>query len=142
MLDKEKIKAVKPSERQFKAEYYGRRVKVYFNLHTFKFSVKDAKLNIVLFHCNGIVLNNVTYQVGKAGRDRVRQEGVKNVHAYVCGEIDSLNTRCFNFDNFTQLYYRPEDVDNFVLKNDWSVNVWKSDFAVMDSKKVFIEGAK
>jgi hypothetical protein len=65
------------------------RVFVYFNLHRKLFSVKALEgenRGRVISHCDEIYLENVSFRVSEAGRQRVLKEGRKNVHAGVAGE--------------------------------------------------------
>ena len=67
------------------------RCEVYRNLHTGTFSVR--KLNagyrqgLVIGHPTRVVIDNATFAVQPAGRDKVRREGRKNVHAFVRGTL-------------------------------------------------------
>lgn len=65
------------------------KVFVYFNLHKKVFSVKalegDRKGRVVA-HREYVMLENVTFKVSEAGRQRVLAERRKNVHAGAVGE--------------------------------------------------------
>lgn len=67
--------------------HQGRKVKVYFNLHSHLFSVQDADTGLVLAHGNGIMLEDITFKVSQIGRERVIREKKKNVHAFVIGRF-------------------------------------------------------
>jgi hypothetical protein len=73
------------------ARFAGRKVLVYWNLHKNMYSVMDAVTRRVITHTRNIRLNNVTFKVSEAGRQRVLREGRKNVHAFVCGEVDGAD---------------------------------------------------
>ena len=60
-------------------------VQVYKNLHKGCWSVRQA--GKVVAHLDYICLENCNFHVGKSGRDRVRKDGVKNVHAYITGFV-------------------------------------------------------
>jgi len=66
-----------------------KKVRVYFNLHKKKLSVqqKTAKGWRVWTHADKISLENVTFKVSEAGRQRVLRERKKNVHAFVEGDL-------------------------------------------------------
>jgi hypothetical protein len=67
----------------------GTPVDVYWNLHRDCFSVRarsGAQAGRVIAHVDDFTLRDVTFVVGKAGRERVLAEGRKNVHAFVRGE--------------------------------------------------------
>ena len=63
-------------------------VRVYWNLHKKVFSVqtRQPKGWRVHSHHDELLLNDPHFKVSRAGNQRVRDTGVKNVHAYVTGE--------------------------------------------------------
>jgi hypothetical protein len=68
-----------------------RRVWVYFNLHKKQWSVKALtgdKKGRVIAHLDSIKLTDIHYRVQPAGLRKVRDTGVKNVHAGVVGWWD------------------------------------------------------
>lgn len=60
-----------------------KRSQVYFNLHKRLFSVQQS--GKVYAHADGVLLENVRFNVSKAGQRKVRETGRKNVHARVTG---------------------------------------------------------
>ena len=64
-----------------------RPVKIYRNLSSKCFSVMQD--SIVTAHVDAVVLSNVIWRVGQAGRLRVIREQQKNVHAFAIGTITS-----------------------------------------------------
>ena len=60
-----------------------KRSQVYFNLHKRCFSVQQS--GRVYAHADGVLLENVRFNVSKAGQRKVRETGRKNVHARVTG---------------------------------------------------------
>lgn len=90
------------------------RVEVYFNLHKYMWSVRSAKTGRVLLHTHEVHINNPTFVVRKAGRERVLREGKKNVHAFVRGDITVFD----DFDpdrlDYTLVSYNPYKHDTFV----------------------------
>jgi len=64
------------------------RAKVYFNLHTSTWSIKDCETGLVMGHADKVCLINVVPQVSQAGRNRVLIEKQKNVHAYLVGDVN------------------------------------------------------
>jgi len=60
-----------------------KRSQVYFNLHKRMFSVQQS--GKVYAHADGVLLENVRFNVSKAGQRKVRETGRKNVHARVTG---------------------------------------------------------
>lgn len=63
------------------------KVRVYFNLHTHKWSIKCMKTGLVIGHAGYVELSNAVPVVSEAGRQRVLKEKVKNVHAYLQGDL-------------------------------------------------------
>jgi len=97
------------------------RVEVYRNLHTGKMSVREAG-GRVLTHEDQVFLANPRFVVQPAGRERVRREGKKNVHAFVRGELRGFSVgQNLGFDNWQQweeATYNPYKYDSFVAKAD------------------------
>jgi hypothetical protein len=97
------------------------RVFVYFNLHRKCLSVKaleGERKGRVIAHADMVVLDNVTFKVSEAGRQRVIREQRKNVHAGVVGELQSMgiNTAMLNIAEalYSPLKYNPYKFDSFV----------------------------
>jgi hypothetical protein len=93
------------------------RVEVYFNLHKYTWSVRSAKTGRVLLHTDKVHINNPTFVVRKAGRERVLREGKKNVHAFVRGDItvfDDFEPDYHpNYLDYTLVSYNPYKFDTF-----------------------------
>ena len=67
---------------------HGDRVEVYRNLHNGTFSVRrNGKVVLHLRNWMTLHLQDVKFAVQPAGREKVRREGKKNVHAYVRGTV-------------------------------------------------------
>ena len=62
------------------------RVEVYRNLRTGTWSERRLNTGRVERHPLWVTMSNVTFAVQPAGRDKVRREGRKNVHAFVRGD--------------------------------------------------------
>lgn len=62
-------------------------VRCYWNLHKSCWSVQDAKTRRVIGHADKVLLREARFTVSQAGRQRVLEEGRKNVHAFACGEL-------------------------------------------------------
>jgi hypothetical protein len=70
------------------------KVAVYFNLHKKVFSVKALTgqlKGLVIYHSDYVELTNCTFKVSQAGRNRVLLENRKNVHAFVVGDLATLD---------------------------------------------------
>ena len=67
----------------------GIRVQVYWNIQQHRFSVVDLATGRVIpdLHPESLVLRDATFVVQRAGRERVRRERRKNVHAFVRGVL-------------------------------------------------------
>lgn len=99
----------------------GTEVRVYWNLHKKVFSVQTRrhidkytdsgqlsrqKVWRVHSHHEHILLNDPHFKVSQAGNQRVRDEGTKNVHAYVTGEWAWGNTAP-PFSDWHDVKYNP-----------------------------------
>lgn len=66
------------------------RVSVYFNVNKRCFSIRaeeGQEKGRVIAHADEVLLNEVTFRVSESGREKVRREGRKNVHAFVKGNL-------------------------------------------------------
>ena len=61
------------------------RIRAYYNLHRKCFSVQDYQTGLVIEHTDKLFVTNAMFVVRKSGNERVKQEGKKNVHAFVNG---------------------------------------------------------
>ena len=103
-------------------------VQVYRNLHktledgTKVFSVKNDK-GIVEDHVTEIAISRPIFRVGPKGNQRVRDEGRKNVHAYIQGKrmrtslIDDPTTG-IHPEEWVKITYDPYQHKSFVLVRD------------------------
>lgn len=89
-----------------------RPVRVYKNLHRDTFSVVQDGL--VVAHLDQLCLRDAKPVVSVAGRERVVQEGRKNVHAYLTGMLDETPAPKAR----VELTYNPYKSDHFYLKRD------------------------
>ena len=97
-------------------EFVGLRVMVYYNLHKKTFSVTyDGR---VILYADYVKLKNVEFRVREGGKEKVRQEMRKNVHAFVIGDlIDYCEYPCENMPEETNdrvITYNPYKYDSFV----------------------------
>ena len=108
-----------------------KKVRVYRNLHKQCFSVKQDGL--VRCHADHVTLENCHFIVSKAGQKRVRNEGRKNVHAYIEGvlvdtrEADKIvdGTKSdaeldAGKSDWKKAYYNPYTCDTFINQYDGS----------------------
>lgn len=90
----------------------GQLVKVYRNLNRDCFTIMDKQSRLVLGWAEFVMLKNVKFVVSKAGQAKVREKGVRNVHAFAVGEF--VASAPFNFPRHTQAYYDPYKTDTFI----------------------------
>jgi hypothetical protein len=100
-------------------DYIGKRVMVYYNLHKHTFSVTYKSK--VIMHADYVKLGDVEFRVRKGGKDRVRSEKSKNVHAFVIGDLmDFCEYPCDNIPDPSSdmiITYNPYKYDSFVYKS-------------------------
>ena len=97
-------------------ELIGKRVMVYYNLHKKTFSVQYR--GRVMMHADYVKLKDVEFRVREGGKEKVRQEMRKNVHAFVIGDlVDYCKFPCENLppeSNDKVITYNPYKDDTFV----------------------------
>jgi hypothetical protein len=98
----------------------GKRVMVYYNLHKHTFSV-TYKGKVVL-HADYVKLKDVEFRVRPTGKEKVRREKSKNVHAFVIGDlVDYCEYPCEKTPQEKDskvVTYDPYKYDSFVYKSD------------------------
>lgn len=93
------------------------KVDIYFNLHKKVLSVRHK--GRVIHHSNYVKILNPTFVVSEAGRQRVLKEKRKNVHAFVRGELASLdNNPKESAADLQTITYNPYKYSSFVKKSD------------------------
>jgi hypothetical protein len=107
------------TESQFDSLFIGKKVMVYYNLHKHTFSVTyDSK---VIMHADYVKLGDVEFRVRKGGKERVRSEKSKNVHAFVIGKLlDYCEYPCDEIPTPSSdkvVTYNPYKNDTFIFKN-------------------------
>jgi len=100
-------------------------VRVYFNLHRRRWSVWQR--GRVVAHTHHLVLRRVTWRVQPSGRERVRREGKKNVHAYASGWVTSV-APCPGSEQVVR--YNPYELETFVVGNN--IQLRTSQFAAFN----------
>ena len=97
------------------------RNRVYFNVREKNLSVLDYKTNKVIKKVTQAYLTNALFVVRKSGQKRVREEGRKNVHAFVNGIIQNrlpnnqdlfYNCHRVRYDPYTMDYFHYERIVN------------------------------
>lgn len=100
-------------------------VRVYFNLHRKCFSVQAKNASgawVVIAHVTGIHLSDVEPRVSQTGRERVKRERRKNVHALVTGYVVKAEFAP-SFAESDDLTYNPYTLVGFARKSDNAL--WK-----------------
>ena len=97
----------------------GKKVMVHYNLHKHTFSVTYKSL--VIMNADYVKLTNVEFRVRQGGKNKVREEKNKNVHAFVIGElVNYCKYPCENIpqeSNDNIVTYDPYKYDSFVYKS-------------------------
>jgi hypothetical protein len=97
----------------------GQRVMVYYNLHKHTFSVQ--KNGIVVMHADFVKLEDVEFRVRQGGKEKVRKEKSKNVHAFVIGNlVDFCQYPCDEIPEEPTgnvVTYNPYKYDTFVYRD-------------------------
>jgi len=86
-------------------------VHAYRNLHRKCLSVKQGGL--VKCHVENVVLKDATFVVSEKGRERVRKEKQKNVHAYVKGTVVDARDTDHLPSFWDDVHYNPYECDHF-----------------------------
>ena len=116
------------------------RNRVYFNTDKLCFSLLDYKTNKVVKYADNIFMTNALFVVRKSGQKRVREEGRKNVHAFVNGIIQNrlpnnqdlfYNCHSVRYDPYTMDYFHYERIVNgnaewLPVDRHWIGNVYLS----------------
>tara|TARA_R100000951_G_scaffold26533_2_gene22458 strand:+ start:3498 stop:3971 length:474 start_codon:yes stop_codon:yes gene_type:complete len=119
----------------FETAHIGRVVEVYYNTHRGRLSVRDAKTKKVFAHTHVVYLEDVSFTVQPAGRDKVRKTNRKNVHAWVRGTVVEM-WRGMGYASYrdwlystetapsvgTTVTYNPYKYDSFVTKEEIKVS--------------------
>jgi hypothetical protein len=107
------------TESQFDSTFLGKRVMVYYNLHKHTFSIRYNEK--VILHADYVKLGNVEFRVRQGGKEKVRADKSKNVHAFVIGDLlDYCVYPCENIPNPPSdniVTYNPYKHDSFVYKS-------------------------
>lgn len=97
----------------------GEYVFVYRNLRNKCMSVKSVETGLVIAHVTGVALKLATLRVSEKGRERVRREKKKYVHAGVFGLVDLEG---MDFETmYKRVTYNPYLNETFVDENGEAV---------------------
>ena len=129
------------TESQFDDLFLGKKVMVYYNLHKHTFSVTyDSK---VIMYADYVKLGDVEFRVRKGGKEKVRSEKSKNVHAFVIGKLlDYCEYPCDELpvtDSNRIVTYNPYKHDSFVYKqSEEPIYVAKEVDIINSQNKLFV----
>lgn len=90
-------------------------VRVYWNLHKHCWSVQNRKTGRVVRHVQACTLADVKFVVRPAGREKVRREGKKNVHAFAAGRYSLKNGLASYDKGARKVTYNPYVNETFVF---------------------------
>ena len=97
----------------------GEKVMVYYNLHKHTFSIQQQ--GTVVMHADYVKLRDVEFRVRQGGKEKVRSEKRKNVHAFVIGTlVDFCEYPCDSMPvepSANVVTYNPYKYDSFVYKS-------------------------
>ena len=113
------------------------RIRAYYNLHRKCFSVQDYQTGLVSEHTYQLFVTNAMFVVRKSGNERVKQEGKKNVHAFVNGIrtkyrqgiMPDFASHKVRYDPYTMDYFHYERIVNgqsewLPIDRHWIGNVY------------------
>ncbi len=127
----------------------GRNIEVNDRVHVYRNLTKDTlsikKDGLVCGYSSMIALHNVSFKVGKAGHKKTNEQGQRNVHAFVVGDIISaahINNveKAYNSlerQGYKRVYYNPYRVDQFVLYDGFEPLLESSE-AIVIMDRVYI----
>lgn len=99
-----------------------KQARVYYNVHKKTWSVQGyikGRGWIVLFHSPELWMENVSFKVSEAGRQRVLRTRRKNVHAYAVGTLCDIFSHSPKAETVS---YNPYRGGTFVTWNDRPVH--------------------
>lgn len=129
------------TESQFDKMFVGKKVMVYYNLHKHTFSVRYQ--GKVVMHADFVKLGDVEFRVRQGGKEKVRDEKSKNVHAFVIGTLlEYCEYPCFGIPEPPSEFvvtYDPYKYDSFVNKFTKEPVYFANEVDMINSKdKIFI----
>ncbi len=122
----------------------GQKVEIYRNLRKKCYSIRQkGKVIAYLGFTNELILRGVKFVVQPAGRDRVRRENKKNVHAFVRGTVirtgglerEGILRRCGRM-----VRYDPYTMDSFEATQDRPFVGWDGDPVYEGEHAIFRNG--
>jgi hypothetical protein len=129
------------TESQFDSLFIGKKVMVYYNLHKHTFSVTyNSK---VIMYADYVKLGDVEFRVRQGGKEKVRSEKSKNVHAFVIGKLlDYCEYPCDEMPTPSSdkvVTYNPYKHDTFVFKDTEEPVYYAQEVDMINAKdKLFV----
>lgn len=123
------------------------RVETYYNVtkQCLSYRTRWGKVE----HARAMILNNVTFAVQPAGREKVRQEKRKNVHAFVRGDMTWIASPMESLEDYTldnmarqgysRVTYNPYKHESFVVVNTGEP-IYKATQVVIVGNTIFLSG--
>jgi hypothetical protein len=115
------------------------KTEVYYNLHQKMLSVRvNGK---VVAHAPAITLDNPTFHVSEAGRQRVLKSRRKNVHAWVRGDWNNyLHTGTSQIipENSVEVTYNPYKYSTFVIAKD-GTPIKNARYVAIHGRKIYAQ---
>jgi hypothetical protein len=106
------------------------RVRVYRNLHRRCFSVMQSGLVVGYSGLHPIYLKRCRPIIREGGRDKVLRTGVRNVHAFIEGDMTHIDNRC----EWSYVRYSPKDM--FISDN--KPIDFKDRFVMVEENRIYI----
>jgi len=106
-------------------------VKIYRNLgNQVKERYSVQQKGLIVAHTNELSLENCVFTIRISGRERVRQEERKNVHAFLIGNISEKDLDCTR-----RVSYNPYNDNGFVCEGE---EIKKANYVKITEKGVFV----
>ena len=105
----------------------------YRNLGIQVWSVKDDSTGLLLFHADRLCLADMHFHISEAGRNRVRRNKVKEVHAWAVGALVPET-----MDATTPAIYNPFDSRAYLYNVETGKKINGSEFCLFSSDGMFV----
>ncbi len=118
------------------------KVRVYRNLHRKCYSIQTyikGKGWRVTDYAEYLTLGHAEFVVNNSGRERVKKENKKNVHAFVTGVITCLPDPYTFYDNANRVSYDPYEMETFEVDTGYTWEpIYKAKYAHLTPKSVWV----
>lgn len=122
------------------------RSEVYFNLHRNCLSIRETRPGARVSHLSAVILDGAKFTVQPAGREKVRRERKKTVHAFVRGlpvqtftdpDAKTALSDLAELNGHRQITYNPYKYDSFVFA-DTGEPVYSANRVLVAGKKIYL----